>query len=811
MKLNKRWIVTIFSLLLFFTGLRAQQNRQAPATEHEQQVKDMVAFLEYVLNTLASRNTASRDKDVLIRESYAKIFRDAKVQIEDDLDENRKTITNKNVQAYLKDVDFFFDNATITFNIKGIQSKVNANNTLFYKVSLVRTLRGTNIEGKTVNNSINRFIEINYDPVHQDLKIVSIYTNELSQKDAMLNWWKQLSYEWQSIFKRKLNIIDSVQLAQIQDITAIQELDLSNNEYILNIEPLTQLVSLRKLNLSNTQVKDITPLRNLSELQELDLSYTQVEDIAPLRYSDKMKDLNISRTAIEDIAVVENMPALERFALVGVDANDYNIISTLKNLKYLNLEGTRIISLMSLSSLENIQELNISKIKGINLDPLKGLKSLITLDMDSTNFADVRALSWLEDLAVVSMNYTRVADITPLQKNPKIEKIYCDHTAVKRAAAEAFMAARPGVLVIVDTEDQRKWWDTLPDAWKEVFIRTAKISDNPAKEELARITSVDSINLSGNTRIRDLEPLLRLRKLQVVMAAGTGIRDLSPLKDHNNIHTLDISTTEVEDITMLKDFIHLKVLYADSSKIQNIDALQNIKTLERLYVDKTAIHDLLVQEFLEGNTECLVIYKTHRLEKWWSGLSDAWQNVFKTHVKINSTPTREELHQLAELTGLRFNDAPVNDLAPLSEFVRLKELQCAGTAITDITPVSILTSLRSLQVSRSPVRKLDPVAQLTHLQSLDISNTAIDDLKAINGLQELKKLNCSGTQIQYLDALKGLNALEEIDCSNTEVRRLDPLDGLSLKVLNCYNTKISTRRIEDYKAANPDCKVIYYR
>jgi hypothetical protein len=99
--------------------------------QHEQKVKDMVAFLEYVLNTIGDKGTSARDKDVLITESYTKIFRDPKVQVEDDLVEKRNVITNKDVQAYLKDVDFFFDNIKFELKIKDIQGKVNANDKLF--------------------------------------------------------------------------------------------------------------------------------------------------------------------------------------------------------------------------------------------------------------------------------------------------------------------------------------------------------------------------------------------------------------------------------------------------------------------------------------------------------------------------------------------------------------------------------------------------------------------------------------------------------------------------------------------------------
>ena len=103
--------------------------------EGEKRVRDIVAFLEYMLNTLGSSSTSTRDKEVLATESYSKIFRDGKVQIEDDLDEDRVVVTNKDIVPYLKDVDFFFKDAKFEFTIEDLKSNTLPNGELFYKVS----------------------------------------------------------------------------------------------------------------------------------------------------------------------------------------------------------------------------------------------------------------------------------------------------------------------------------------------------------------------------------------------------------------------------------------------------------------------------------------------------------------------------------------------------------------------------------------------------------------------------------------------------------------------------------------------------
>jgi hypothetical protein len=84
-------------------------------------------------------------------------------------------------------------------------------------------------------------------------------------------------------------------------------------------------------------------------------------------------------------------------------------------------------------------------------------------------------------------------------------------------------------------------------------------------------------------------------------------------------------------------------------------------------------------------------------------------------------------------------------------------------------------------------------------------------IKGIFRLVKLKKLKPADTKKTRLDPLETLQHLEQFDCSNTFVAKLEPLYGLPLKTLKCFNTKIPTRRIEDFKKSKPECNVIYYR
>lgn len=153
----------------------------------------------------------------------------------------------------------------------------------------------------------------------------------------------------------------------------------------------------------------------------------------------------------------------------------------------------------------------------------------------------------------------------------------------------------------------------------------------------------------------------------------------------------------------------------------------------------------------------------------------------------------------------------MSSLVSLTEFVRLRELNLSGTALIDIKPVESLRLLKTLHITGSPLNTVEGINFFIDLEELDISNTPIVDIYPVWQLSNLKKLNCAGTQIKRIDALEKLETLEYFDCSNTNVNKLDALSYLKLKTLKCFNTRISNKTIENFKAAHPDCSVMYYR
>jgi hypothetical protein len=809
--MSSRWNMIVLTILLsFVNGAYAQKTKREPL-KHEQEVRDMVAFLQYMLNTLGDAKTSARDKDVLVTESFTKIFRDAKVQIQDDLDEDRTVITNKDVPAYLKDVDFFFKHVEFEFNIEKIEAKGTEEDKLFYKVTLTRNLKGTLADGKPVNNTIPRFIEINYDQKAQDLKIVSIYTKEYDERKALLAWWGDLSYEWKEIFRQRLWFDDSISLEQIMQITQIDSLDISNNHYVLNLDPLGRLSDLKYLNASHTNIHDLSALRNLTELRDINLSNSKVDDISPLRYAINLQNLNISHTPVKDISVLEKLITLTTLEMKHAAVNSFEPVENLSGLIKLDLQSARVNDLSFIDSLSTLQFLNISKTRITEISAITNLTQLVNLNLDSTAVRDFGAVAGLTNLKVLSVNGTSFADFEPLLALPRLERIYCDATGITQQAANDFMSKHPSTLVVYDSKDLRSWWQDLSTVWKDVLRRAASIQELPSNEDLAKVTNLDSINLTNYVSIKSLEPLRKIPMIRILHASYSGVKDLSPINSHSSIQFLDISGTQVADLSPIVHLSKLKILKADKTRVNSIDTLSANKNIRTIYIDGTAVNENSVRDFVSKHPTALIVYKTAALQTWWEGLAPEWREIFQTQIGGKGNFTREQLHELILLKKLQFQNGQVADLRPLKQFVVLETLEFTGTSIRDLSPLEQFPSITDLIVRDNPIKDLGPLRALGNLRTIDISNTPVEELEILGNLSELTSVNCSGTQIKKLNDLKSLKKLSYLDCSNTDVRKLGVVADLPLTTLKCYNTNVSKSEVKKFKKANPQCNVIYYR
>ncbi len=805
----KSKLVICLLLLCFQAPLLAQEEEPQ---DNKSRVEEIVNFLEYLLNTLGDPETSARDKDVIVTQSYTKIFRDGQVQVEDDLDENRDVITNKDVTAYLKDVNFFFRNVTFDFELQDIEESVSEDGNQYYKVSLTRNLQGITVTGDTINQTIPRYIEVNLNPEDRDLRIASIYTNELDQNQAWRNWWDDLSYEWRSVFQQKLNLSygDSAALSQIKSLENLEELDLSGNQYITDIRPLSRISSLKKLSVANTRITSVAPIRNLNKLEELDISRTGTADISPLKYASSIRIFRLSHTPVQEIDVLERMPQLEVLEMEGTFILDFSPIGSLEYLQVLLLNMTEFSDYSLLQNKSSLQVLDISATSDVQAGQLASLTSLRQLYADSTNLASVEPLTSLEKLDLLSINFTQVRDITALSELPDLKRIYCDHTGITKDKARDFMIRNPGVLVVFETEDLISWWNELSPAWQRAFRAHVPDIDTEDKDALARITSLDSLNISDISEIDSLRPLTALLRLESLVLSNTSVSSLGALAGMRDLSYLDFSNTPVKDAGVLVGLTNLEYINASHTEITEITALNSLPELRDFLINDTNVPDSSAVVMSRLRPSLLIQFKAAKLQNWWDTLDDSWRAVFKGVMDWENEPDGRMLHELISRESLETHVSGLGTLDPLMEFVRLRNLDISGTGVTGLAVFSQIPTITDLNVARNPINDPTAIRYLYNLEKLDISNSPISSLDFLENLTELIHVNVSGTQIKRIDEMSGLRQLKYVDCSNTNVKRIDALLGLSLENLKCFNTRINSKRVEEFKQLNPECSVSYY-
>jgi Leucine-rich repeat (LRR) protein len=881
----------LFIAVLFITcclsGVYGQDTigQSSPGQEdYAQQTRAMVSYLEGTLNFLGDPSATVQEKEIVINESYIKIFKDDKIQIEDDLDENRLTSINKDVQAYLKDVDFFFTEARFTFDIQKVEQLVNSNNETYFKVSLMRKLEAKTIANETVSNTRQRFIEINLDPFQKELKIVSYYTTKINEREELAYWWGNMAEEWKEFFGANTMVYDTLPITKVigltddaiivnrlhdlirndsfmvvdidtlplseiamlhghrpdtvlflndttgvlgpdtiltdvsevysrlKQFTQLKEINISYKFQFFDLEPLSELTDLKLIDFSNTVIGDLSPLRNLNQLDAIYFSSTQVSDLTPLQYSVNIKEIYCFNTPMLDISVLSGFKQLEKLYCFDTEITSLAPISAMKTIQSLRASNTKITDINALSELTFLLILDISNTNVSDISPLKKLSKLEVLNLDNTKVSSLDALAGSTELKTIQFNNTAISSLSALMGMPNIQKVYCERTGITSEIANTFMRKNPGCLVIYETEELNKWWQSLPIYWKAIFSEQANISASPNPEELHEVIGMKALDLSGNRYLQNLDPVSRLINLNTLLLSKTEITDLAPISTLSELKIMDISNTRVNSIADLTSLHNLESLSMENTRVDNLDALGELKHLRLVLADGSRLSQQTVTNLITKQPETLVIYQTEALRSWWNNLPQEWKDIFSSNIVIDINPNAQQLQTIVDTKEIEVKDnMAINSIGPVSKLILLESLIIRGTTVNDLSPVSGLKYLKKLEIPGNPVVNLQPISSVATLEMLNIESTPINDLSPISTLINLKVLNAGGTQVKSLKPLATLTKLEELSIYNTGIKTLSPADVLpNLKQLKCYNTKIKSKQINALKAARPTMNVLYY-
>ena len=860
----------VLAILLCFISIIApaqkknqnkNQNKNTSLTKeelavYETEIRKMVNYLQETLNFIGDPTQTAQEKEIVFSQTYAKIFQNDKVQIEDDLDTKRNTNLSKDVQAYLKDIDFFFQHAAFTFDVQSIANLTKENGETYFKVTMNRKLEGVTVTNDTINEVKIRYVEINFDKKNNDLKIASIYTTKVNERESLRYWWNSMPSPWKTYFGKELRINDTIPMqsvmqvnekdfiysypilsvvdgdtiatdwketvvrdgldefyAKMKGLVMMQTVDVSNIKTITTLDPLCELTELNVLNISGTNVNDLTPLRNSNKLKVLKAGNTRIEDISSLKYDIMLEELDIANTDVSNIEVVENLNRLQKLNISHTQVSNLKPLENNTNLEFLFAEGSKINNIQVVAGLEKITSLNISSTNVRDLTPLQHLKSLQSLKISNTPVTSLNVLGGMDDLKELYCSNTAVNDLTPLKNHRRLSKVYCDNTMIDVRQASEFSKDNPFTLVIYDTNALSEWWNSLPIYWTAVFSKQVAINGTPTTEQLHEVINMTDLDLSNNLYIQNLLPVSRLTNLVNLNISNTEIAHLEPLAGMAHVETINLESTMVKDLKPLAGMKSLKELNINNTQISSLEPLLTNGHLEVVWANHAAIGPEQANLLKSAQPSVTVVYQTENLNTWWNQLDANWQTLLKTQINCNNyEPSPLELQRIRDITEFQVEqENQIQSLEPLEHCIWLEKVNIANQGIRDIKPLANKIHLTELWLQNNPISELAPLANDTLIEVLNIENTQISDLSKLEKMKHLRVLNASGTGVKSLKPLSKMTKLEELYINNTSVKSISPIEDLpSLKLLKIYNTRVKSRTVKSLQQKRFDLNIVYY-
>ena len=836
-------LVYIAILLLSCQGVFAQKSNLSKneIDEYSSQIHMMVKYLEETFSFIGNPEATAQEKDIIFKESYAKIFKDEKVQIEDDLDTGRSTYINKDVQAYLKDIDFFFKDIKFTFKIDDIKPQTNEKGETFFKVTTMRTIAGHNIAGDTVNNTCKRYMEINVNPSKKDLKIASMYTNKPNETEEIRTWWNRMPASWKTYFGENQFIFDSIEVKNINHIfrdsivivndsliestiacempvlyekltsfTKITNIDISYNKVIHSLDPLYELSELQNLDCSNTNIDDISPIRNLNKINKLDISNTLISNISDLRYTNEIKILRADSIRLEDIEIIGLYHKLTNISLRATDVEDIKVLGNCEMLADLDISGTNVKTLDSVELPASLRYLNISSTEISDLKPIENLENLQLLIIDNTAVTDLEPISKLNRLNELQCRNTGISDLMPLKDMQNLVRIYCDNTSIDSEKADNFKRENSNVMVIYETKALQDWWDSLHISWKRAFSAQNNTDINPSPEELHAIISMKSLTLEAF--FMDAMPIERLTNLERLNVENTKINDLAPLHGLHNLKYLNLKNTKVNNLSPIENLSNLQEINIENTGIWNLEPLSKMNNLVLVRAENSKVKSDQVFKLKVAQPNVTVIYHTEELRAWWNTLDNNWREVFRSIMDLGTNPSAEQLQALANIEEINVDTrVMISSLEPLTQLMFLKKLSVKDNHITDLSPLSELKLLQELYIDGNAISDITDLANIKSLEVLSLENTQVVDINSLENMRKLRVLDMANTNIKNIKVLSTCIALEELNIANTNVRSLSAVEKLnSLRYIKAFSTKVKLKEIEALRSKRPELNIIYH-
>lgn len=843
MRFRKITLLTLGLILLSWIGKSQDAVSLSPEeiAAYEKQSRQLVQFLEGTLNFLGNPNEVPSEKDIIINQSYTKIFQSDETQIEDDLDPNRMMALNKNVQAYLKDVDFFFKEVQFAFEVNALDQLVNDNGQMVFKITLNRNLKGITIENDTLENNQIRYVEINLNPVQKELKIASFYTTKPDQKEEMRYWWKQMAESWRNYFGESLIVYDTLPFAKIDDFTDsaliiqrwaediridtmlayegdtlyinrvsdsvryLGDTVLMSTTHYLRVSDsipvdvsviykhLLQFKSRTKVDISwNMSISNLKPLTELTDLTEVYFSNTLIDDVSPLRNLNKLKNIVCSGSKVNSLEPLRYASNVKEINCLATQIDDISVLANLKNLNKLNIGETNVTNIDTLSGLKSLSQLDLSNLQLVSFNALSGMENLSDLNLSGTNIESLSPLSSLTKLQNLNIGNTEISDVKPLKMIGSLSILQANYSKINDIKPLSGMSSLKMIYCDntgINGKTAQAFMATNPNCL--VIFNTEELKqwwyDLP---QIYKTITKERVEISNPISTEQLHLIISLTEID--LSGYSEISQVEPLKMLHRIEKLNLENTSVSDLSPIAGLNNLSDLNINNTRVKSLEPLNDLQNLKLLRCENTMVSDLL---YLANNTNLQIINCDN------SGVTQSnvlqFSDLLPECLVIYQTAALNEWwSKIGSEWKLVFENQVKFDgqytAENLQKLVDLEQIEIYDNpSIRNLGPLMPFKQLHTLTVSNSRVNDLSPIKNLPKLKVLNMPNNPIVEVPVITEFKTLEVLNLENTPIEDLKTIGKVYWLKSLNIAGTKVKKLKGIEKMAgLEKLMINNTTI---------------------
>ena len=589
-------------------------------------------------------------------------------------------------------------------------------------------------------------------------------------------------YSLTNLVRLDLADCDVVNIEGITSLVNLEYIDLRNNINLESASSLYTLTNLQDLTLWNCGLHSVAGIENLTSLRELNIgSNENLKDIYPVYSLTELQSLWANSCNISDLSGIENLVNLMHINVSGHPGlGDISPIFNLQNLQSLYAGTCNISNIQGIERLSNLTEIDLSYNSGLkDIQPLYELDNLWMAYLNNSGIADEEILNFAgyEDKTMTVGSDSLLGRLN-LEPSPQV--ILVDGEDVVSYNGQFVTANKAGtahfqvnlnniqrniVITVIDVpedvinftdsslEKVLKDYDTNRDGVitkgelelvTELDLSNRGIMDLNGLEYAINVTN---INLSGNTSLWDIEPIMRLPKLETVSLEGMGVYEYQ-LYELSGYKDMILNPGEVRQLSKVKVIPSLDVAVCDGENIvaydetsENIEAIGTGRASIQISHGENFIGEVTIVVRENDRPENAISFEDKKLEEAlisYDGDGDGYM-------------TKEEMESIERLS---LDGYHITSLDGLEYAVNVVELSLNNNDIQDIQALGSMTKLRELSMwGNRKLKDITPLFGMTKLERVNLYNTAVtnQDIMTLAGYDDMQLPQGSRVKLYKMD------------------------------------------------------------